>query len=173
VGFTIHEMAWSHWTRPLKLPNHIIWFHDLFILHKILWVKFWLEFGMNVWVWAWDLALLNRVVFIYLPNSFCNQITWSFYEVPIHYVFSTPLPNLELNSLYGHWLMTTSFCSKLVIKGQSHYARSLLVLLLPMAFQCTHSYSISLLFEGTIKTLFNTLTRHPEVMWGNNHKDTT
>ncbi len=31
-----------------------------------------------------------------------------------------------------------------------------------MAFQCTRTYSISLLFEGTIKTLFNTLKRHPE-----------
>ncbi len=64
-------------------------------------------------------------------------------------------------------MVSTSFCSKLVIKGQSHYAMSLLVLLLPMAFQCTHAYSISLLFEGTIKTLLNTLKRHPEVMWGN------
>jgi hypothetical protein len=61
-------------------------------------------------------------------------------------------------------MVSTSFCSKLVIKWQSHYAMSLLVLLLPMAFKCTHSYSISLLFEGTIETLLNTLKRHPEVM---------
>jgi len=90
-GFTMHEMAWSHWTRQLKLPIHITWFHDLFILHKILWVKFWLELGMNVWVWAWDLALFNRVLFIYLSNSFCNQITWSFYEVPHSLYFFQPL----------------------------------------------------------------------------------
>jgi hypothetical protein len=59
------------------------------------------------------------------------------------------------------------FLFKLVVKGQSHYVVSLLVLLLPMAFQCTHSYWISLFFEGIIKTLFYTLKRHPEVMWGN------